>query len=338
MRSIRKSRLLWLAVCAGVGPFSPEARAIVTYGGTGNNSGPVVIANQTIDIGSYPIEDYEGTFDGGFTATPIKSNMIIAPSHIFPGSTTSFAYSNGTMTTTTYTVQVVATLDDLAIWEVQSGSFSLTAPIYTGSSEVGSTIVDLGRGYLRGTAVTGGWDWGGGQGPLTWGTNTVSAIDANTQLGTSGSLGGDFLQYDFDNGSSNPNECMVTPFDSGGGVFINNNGQYQLAAINTEYNQVFDSGGNPIDATLDDTYGYYNEVSPNNFVKITTHTPESSFSTRISSKQNFVNLADGTISASQAAAYPINDTGLLTLYTNLTTGAITGGRRLRWGATGATRS
>jgi hypothetical protein len=333
MRSIRKSRLLWLAICAGIGPFSPEARAIVTFGGTGNNTGPA----------PGNVGNYEGTFDAGFTATPITSNMIIAPSHVFPGDTTSFVYNNGTATATTYTVQVVATLDDLAIWEIapnQTGTFSLTAPIYTGSSELGSTIVDVGRGYQRGTAVTGGWDWGGNQGPLTWGTNTVSAIDTSTQLGTSGSLGGDFLQYDFNNQPDpsapgyNPNECMVTPFDSGGGVFIDVGGQYQLAAINTEFNQVFDSSGNPVDATLYDTFGYYNEVSLNNYVQITTHTPESSFSTRISSKQNFVGLVDGTISASQAAAFPINDSGLLTLYSNLTTGAITGGAQVALGGNG----
>jgi len=313
----------------------------VTFGGTGYNSGPVVVANQTVVIGSYPIEDYEGTFDSGYTATPITSNMIIAPSHIFPGSTTSFVYSNGTATATTYTVQVVATLDDLALWEVQSGSFSLTAPIYTGNSEATSTIVDLGRGYQRGTAVTGGWDWGGSQGPLSWGTNTVAAVVTSAQLGTSGSLGGDFLQYDFTNQTNplapgyNPNECMVTPFDSGGGVFIDNNGSYQLAGLNTEFNQVFESNGTPVGGTLYDTYGYYNEVSPGNYVEIQTHTPESSFATRISSKQNFIGLVDGTISASQAAAYPINDTGLLTLYSNLTTGAITGGAQVALGGNGS---
>jgi hypothetical protein len=338
MRSMRQSRLLWLAICAGTGPFSPEARAIVTFGGTGYNSGPVVINNQTIDIGSYPIEDYEGTFDTGYTATPITSNMILGASHIFPGYDTSFVYNNGTATATTYTVQVVATLDDLAVWEIapnQTGAFSLTAPIYTGSSEVGSTIVDLGRGYQRGGTITGGWGWGGSQGPLSWGTNTVSAIDANWQLGTSGSLGGDFLQYDFNNEPDptapgyNPNECMITPFDSGGGVFIDVNGQYQLAAVNTAYDGVFDSSGNSVGGTLYDTYGYYEE--PGQKGQITSQTPESSFATRISSKQNFVGLADGTIPASQAAAYPIDDDGLLTLYSNLTTGAITGGAQVVFG-------
>jgi hypothetical protein len=169
---------------------------------------------------------------------------------------------------------------------------------------------------------------------LSWGTNTISAIDANTQLGTSGSLGGDFLQYDFDNGSSNANECMVTPFDSGGGVFVDNGGQYQLAGVNTTYSEVFNSSGSPIGGTLYDTYGYYNEVGPNDFVQITNSNPESSFATRISSKQNFVGLVDGTIAAPQAASYPINDDGLLTLYSNLTTGAITGGAQVALGGNG----
>ena len=333
MRSIRQSRLLWLALCAGVGPLSPEARAIVTFGGSGSNTGaaPGNVGN------------YEGIFNNGYTATPITSNAILTASHLTPGLTTAFIYDNGTATATTYTVQVVATLDDLAVWEIapnQTGSFSLTAPLYTGSGEVGSTIVDVGRGYGRGSAVTGGWAWGGNQGPFSWGTNTVSAIDTDTQLGTSGSLGGDFLQYDFNNENPsspgyNPNECMVTPFDSGGGVFINVGGQYQLAAVNSLYDGVYDSSGNPVGATLYDVYGYYNLDSQNNPVQITVHGPESSFATRISSKQNFVGLADGTIPAAQAAAHPINDDGLLTLFSNLTTGAITGGASVVLGNYGA---
>lgn len=329
MRSPRQSRLLWLALCAGVGPLSPQARAIVTFGGTGNNYGE---APGNVGI-------YEGMFDTGFTATPITGNMILTASHLFPATTTTFVYNNGTATATTYTVQVAATLDDLAAWEIapnQTGAFSLTAPIYTGDSEVGSTIVDVGRGYQRGVAITGGWDWAGEQGPFSWGTNTVSAVVSDTQLGTSGALGGDFLEDDFndENPSSpgyNANECMVTPYDSGGGVFIDVGGQYQLAGVNSVYDGVYDSSGNSVGATLYDVYGYYYLNSQNAPVQITTHGPESSFATRISSRQNFVELVDGAIPASQAAMYPINDDGLLTLYSNLTTGAITGGAQVLLG-------
>ena len=128
------------AYAHGVGPLAADAGAVVTFGGTGTNTGaaPGNVGN------------YEGQFDNGFAATPISSNMIITAAHVFPGPTTTFVYNNGTTTATTYTVQVVATLDDLAVWQIapnQTATFSLTAPIYTGNSELQSTIVDVGRGY-----------------------------------------------------------------------------------------------------------------------------------------------------------------------------------------------
>ena len=276
--------------------------------------------------------------------------MMITAAHVFPGPTATFVYDNGTTTATTYSVQVVATLDDLAVWEIapnQTATFTLTAPIYTGSSELGSTIVDLGRGYQRGAAVTGGWQWGGGQGPLSWGTNTVSAIPTDAQLGTSSSMGGDFLQFDFDDQSAslpgyNPNEAMVTPYDSGGGVFIDVGGQYQLAGVNsllgaritngtTDYAyEVTDSSGNQIGASLYNTSGYYYD-SYGVDLPITTATPESSFATRISSKQGFIGEADGTISASAAAWNPISNDGLFVVYQNMTTGNISGGGTVELG-------
>ena len=187
---------------------------------------------------------------------------------------------------------------------------------------------------------------------MSWGSNTISVVPTDTQLNTGGgALGGDFLQYDFNAGSSNPNEAMISPFDSGGGVFIEVNGTYELAGVNSFYAvriptggtdnayNVTDSSGNGISAMLYDTQGYdyllgYTSQDQPVVEPINTDTPESSFATRVSSKQNFVGLVDGTIPASQAASHPINDDGLLTLFSNLTTGAITGGE-LALGGNGA---
>lgn len=346
MGSTKQTRLLWIALCVGVGPLSQNAGAVETFGGSGYNTGAA----------PGNVQEYEGMFNGGYTATPITSNTILTASHLLPGPTTTFVYDNGTSTATTYAVQVVATLDDLAVLEIapnQTGSFSLTAPIYTGSSEAGSTIVDLGRGYSRGGAITGGWAWGGGQGTLSWGTNTVASVDTDSQVGTSGSLGGDFLQFDFDNESTssptyNPNEAVLTPFDSGGGAFIDVNGQYQLAGINTftgvriasgltdySYPIMTPDGSTSVSGVLYNTAGYtYSFFGTTS--TITTPTPESSFATQISSKQNFIGLADGTIPAAYAAYAPINNDGLLTIYSNLTTGAFTGNGSLQVGAPGAT--
>jgi hypothetical protein len=346
MRSNKRSRLLWLALCVGVGPLADRSRAVVTFGGSGYNT----------DAAPGNVQNYEGSFNGSYTATPINSNTIVTAAHILPGPTDTFVYDNGTSTATTYNVQVVATLDDLAVLEIapnQSGSFSLSVPIYTGSSEAGSTIVDMGRGYSRGAAITGGWAWGTGTGDFSWGTNTVASVDTDTELGTSGSMGGNFLEYDFDNESTsspnyNANECALTPFDSGGGLFIQVNGQYELAGVNsfigvrlTEGNTDYSypilnsSGSSEVEGTLYNTNGYDFDFygTP---TAITGQAPESSFATQISSKQNFVGLADGSISAGNAASAPIDNDGLFAVYSNMTTGAFIGDGQLQVGASGAT--
>jgi hypothetical protein len=320
--------------------LATAASAVVTIGGAGYNSGPA----------PGNVGQYEGIFDNGFTGIPVTSNMFITAAHVMPGLSSTFIYDNGGTTPTTYTVQPVATLDDLALWEIspnQSADFSLTAPIYTGSSEASSTIYVTGRGYQRGAAIPGGWAYGGGQGPLSWGDNTVSSIDTDTQLGTVGSLGGDFLQFDFNSSSSDPNECMLTPFDSGGGDFIEVNGQYELAGINSftgaripaagvdyAYSVTDSTGMNPIGGTLDNTNGYYYNYfgAP---TQITSNIPESSFATRISSRQNFIGEVDGTISAATAAALPIASDGMFVAYSNMTVGAITGTPTVEVGASGS---
>jgi hypothetical protein len=139
---------------------------------------------------------------------------------------------------------------------------------------------------------------------------------------------------------------MLTPFDSGGGVFIDVNGQYQLAGINSftgvripngnsdSVSTVTDSTGeNAVQGTLYDTYGYYYQANGST-MQITTHTPESSFATQLSSKQNFIGEVDGTISSVAAAALPVDNDGLLTVYSNMTTGDITGDGSLEIGSGG----
>jgi hypothetical protein len=329
MCRVKLSRAAWLALGASVAGYTPNALAVLTYG-TGNNYVTSTPAPGNVDM-------YEGDFNS-FTGTAVAPRFMLSANHVVGGPTGQFEFNNGTATATTYNIQLVASVDDLACWEIApstSTNFSVYAPIYTGSSETGSTVVDLGRGFVRGPAIAGGWSWLGGQGPLSWGTNTVASIDTNTQLGTSGSLGGDFLQYDFDNNSSNPNECIITMFDSGGGVFINDNGTYKLAGVNSLVDSVFDSSGNAIQGSLYDVYGYYTYNSSNHLVQITQHGPESSYATRVSSRATVVELADGQIPASQAAANPISNDGLLSIYSNLTTGAITGGAQLQVGGLGA---
>ncbi len=133
---------------------------------------------------------------GSFTGTPISSRYLVTANHIGNGFTT-FNYANGTSVTTTYNITFVGAMDDLALYKIVDSdpdSFSLTAPIYTQSTEVNQPLVVLGRGTFRGAPVTvngnlQGWQWGNPSNDFTWGVNTVSQIIDNDDP----NLGGNFL-------------------------------------------------------------------------------------------------------------------------------------------------
>jgi hypothetical protein len=321
MRRGKHKQLGSAAFFAAFGTFASQASAIITFGDPGNNY-------STIPCG---LGNYLGDF-GAYLGTPISSNCLVTAAHITNATSYQYLFNNGTDTTTTYTVQIAATLDDLAIWQIapsDNATFSIYAPLYSGGSgnEVGQQLIDTGRGVQRGSAVTGGWAWGGNNGPISWGTNTVSAIINGSQEGDSPDLGGNFLNYAFNNNPSDPNECILANYDSGGGVFVDNNGTYQLDGVNSAVDQVYDSNGNPVQAALYDDTGYYYYNSENQLEQITANEagPLTSYATQISSKLNLVDEVTGVISPANAAAFPVeNDGGLLSVYSNLTTGAMTG--------------
>jgi hypothetical protein len=313
MRSKKRARVTWLAFCAGLGSLLPHAMAIITFGSPGNN-----FTAPPGSIGS----DVGKLFTGG-GGTAISSRAMLTATHVSGNTSGAFTYNNAT-----YNMVLAATLDDLGIWQTAPGetkTFSNFAPLYTGSTETNMSVVDVGYGVQRSSPITGGWIWGAGNGQLSWGTNTISAIDNDTQLGESGSFGGDYLQYDFNNNPADPNEGILANGDSGGGLFVLNNGVYQLAGVNSQVSTVLDSSGNSVQGALYDQNGYFTRNFPGGpLIPITTDTPDSSFATRISSKLNLVGVVDGTITPSNAASFPIKDDGALSIYTNMTTGAITG--------------
>ncbi len=294
--------------------------AIITFGGTGNN----------FTAPPNNLASFEGLLGTGAAGTTISSRLMLTATHVSGNTTGNFTFND-----TTYPMQLEATLDDLAMWEIapnDTGTFSTFAPLYNGSNETNLPLVDVGYGVQRGPAVTGGWLWGAGNGELSWGNNTVAAIDTDTQINASGNFGGDFLQYDFDNNPTDPNEGIVAPGDSGGGVFVLNNGVYQLAGVNSLVDTVLDSNGNEVMAALYDQSGYYYQKTENGpLIQITTDTPDSSYATRISSKTNLLGVVQGTITPANAASFPINNDGAMSVYTSMTTGAITGGVQLSVG-------
>jgi hypothetical protein len=289
----------FLSVC---GLFAMPARAVIVLGGrdaTGalNNSG------QNINPAPSNLSSYVGTW-GNYLATPIAPDYFITANHVGDGGGGgTFMYADGGITPLPYTATLAGVQDDLAIWKISNSdpAFTHYAPLFTGSSEVGLSLVDIGRGTPRGTVVNtpststpAGWNWGSPNPMLvTWGSNTVASITTVTP--TMPGFGGDFLKWTFTN-TGNPDTGILSVGDSGGPTFVFNpaDNQYELAGINSLVDEVStqsDPNGNfLLPAALYNTTGFYNGTS-----LITNANPFvlGSYSTRIASRLDFIDSVAG---------------------------------------------
>lgn len=193
---------------------------------------------------------YQGT--GG---VPIAPQYYLTAQHIGNVVGGGFGF-DGTNYTNTAVFNLPGT--DLRIFKVD-GTFPFYAPLYDQSDEVGKELVVFGRGSPRGSEVNNatlrGWLWGSGSNSLRWGTNVVSAIV------NGGSYGPDLLGAEFNHGAG-ANEAMLSSGDSGHGVFIQSNGVWKLAGINSyvdgPYSTQSDLSG-AFNAALFDQNGYYGD-------------------------------------------------------------------------------
>lgn len=209
---------------------------------------------------------YQGRY-GSFLGTMIGEQYFITAQHfgLQGGTFVSGAEFNG-MADITYTIDASANGGqgfwdiagtDLRVFKIQE-SFSSWAPLYTGTDEVGKSLVVFGRGAPRGAEVTlgadlHGWYTGSSDGVARWGANEVSSI-IGTGLG-------DMLTAQF-NAASGQNEATLSTGDSGGGVFIKVGSQWHLAGINYGVDGLFDTNSTPGDfsefeAALFDKGGFY---------------------------------------------------------------------------------
>ena len=98
--------------------------------------------------------------------------------------------------------------------------------------EIGQHLVVIGRGTRRGSEIIldgtlRGWDWGDSDGARRWGENDVADIVPYH--------GHDLIYATFDQHvqpNDRPNESHLSVGDSGGAVFLNDNGVWKLAGIN----------------------------------------------------------------------------------------------------------
>lgn len=236
---------------------------------------------------------FQGEF-GSFLGTMISPKHFITSAHIGAHSTfTSKAYFNGS-SDITYNVNttvnsgqgyfpIVGT--DLRIFEINE-TFSTYAPLYTGTDEVGKSLVVMGRGTQRGptvdvSGVVKGWKNGIADQKSRWGTNVVSAVLS--------SGGADYLAASFD-ALPGTDEAHLTVGDSGGSVFINDGGVWKLAGINYAVDGSWDydgvANGNGFSAAIFDAGGLYIGSDSAGWTLIPdeeSDIPSRFFSTRISS-------------------------------------------------------
>jgi hypothetical protein len=227
---------------------------------------------------------YEGDW-GGFLGTPIAPSFFVSAGHI--------GLANNQLVFQGSSYPVIRSFalpgSDLLIWQV-SGTFPYFAPLYTKRDEVGKHLVVIGRGTRRGTEVTlnstlRGWNWGDGDGFRRWGENDVAQIVPYS--------GHDLLYATFDQHvlpNDHPNESHLSSGDSGGAIFINDSGTWQVAGINYAVDDLYTAPSNDtrFAAAIFDARGFYtsDEKNPPTFTQINgiMSVPTGFYSSRLSSE------------------------------------------------------
>lgn len=168
---------------------------------------------------------FEGKFNS-FLGVPIAPHFFITAAHI-GGTVGNPLNLHGDLYTTIGFQNIPNT--DLRVWEIQhSKPFPTYAPISNGLGEEGALVTVFGRGTQRGAQVLTasgqlrGWAWGPGDGVKRWGRNVISnsSISPSTR----------YLRCHFDE-LGVPDECHLSVGDSGGGLFLLQNGLWRLAGI-----------------------------------------------------------------------------------------------------------
>lgn len=150
---------------------------------------------------------------------------------------------------------------DLRLAQV-CGELPSFAPLYEGADEVGQTAVVFGRGLSRGSRVTltnaaeevelRGWRWKSGTSALRWGLNRIEdTVPYETEPGT-------LLRATFDP-DGGPAEAMWAGGDSGGGMFLQREGRWELAGVAYGVDGPFryTADGADVNAALFDTRGFF---------------------------------------------------------------------------------
>ncbi len=268
-----------LSLCLFVGS-SGSARAIILVE-TGD------VTRNTTTPGDNSGWQYEGSF-GGFLGVPIAPFFFITAAHIGGSSGDVFTF-HGDPYTTIASQGISGT--DLRIWEVNHlKPFPTYAPLCTGTANIdlGANATIIGRGTQRGAAITipevsgvlKGWEWGTSDSVQRWGRNVIVGVSSLPPAY------GELIYCDFDRPGVQ-DECALSVGDSGGGLFVLENGLWRLAGISYLVDGGFriPPAGPPLTAPVFDLGGFEYESSPGVWTLIPdtpTDVPSSFYCTRVS--------------------------------------------------------
>lgn len=210
---------LSIALIAFLALGTPLLDAGIVNTGTPNTTAP---SGDYLDSGW----QWTGTWGSG-AAIVVSPTQILTAKH-FSASTFVFGGNSYTAQST-----LSMTSSDLRLVTLDTsthGPFTSFAPIYTGSAADKEAVI-VGNGYRNGTELPGqGWKPSSTKG-LQWGTNTIeSAYPAGLNFDTNP----DVISMDFDSiaEGSTSQEYGMTEWDSGGGVFVEDGGQWYLTGVN----------------------------------------------------------------------------------------------------------
>jgi hypothetical protein len=195
---------------------------------------------------------YEGKFNG-FLGVPIAPHFFITAKHFYGTVGDIFYFHGDSYVTIAYHPSPSTT--DLMIWEVRHDKpFPVCAPLSSGVVDIGATATVFGRGTQRGAAVvvsgeSKGWQWGTYDYVVRWGRNTVVNKWIDPKYG-------ELLYCNFDNPGI-ADECHLSDKDSGGGLFVLEDGLWRLAGVNFTVDGPFRTGpeGTAFHAALYDMGG-----------------------------------------------------------------------------------
>jgi hypothetical protein len=268
------------------------SKAIILMG-SGDPETNTTAPTGTLANSGWELQGFWGVFQG----TPIGPHHFVTASHI-GGTVGDIFWFQGKPY-----VSVKATKDpnsDLQIWEV-AGTFPDFAQLYDGTTETGLDLMVFGRGYIRGAEVRAnntlkGWEWGPWDQRLRWGRNKVASVINDPTGQPSGDLP-HIITARFD-ASGTADEAHLAGGDSGGGVFIQENGVWRLAGVNWTVDGPYNTNnlGAGFSAAIFDEGGLYQGGEGNwQFVSDTNaNKPGSFYATRIKARLSWIQgvLAD----------------------------------------------